>query len=333
MRRPSRSSIFVACGLVVAALLVLSAWVTIPFYGVGPGPAREVTPLISFQDRQRYDPSGKLVMTTVRYRHLTPITALAAWLDPEVQVFAQDTLYPPGTDPQQEERTSFSQMDQSKIDATYVVLRELTSYPHDHATGALIESTAPRCPAAGHLFPGDVVTAIDGEQIDSRAEASRIIGAAPAGTDLSFDLDVDGKTEHAVFARRRCIEGETGAFVGVVMLNRFPFPISIASGDVGGPSAGLMWAIGLYDLLTPEDLTGGRTIAGTGTISLDGSVGGIGGVLDKVQAAEHAGATLFLVPEANAAELDGVDTGSMQVIPVATFDDALEALRTGSAQG
>jgi PDZ domain-containing protein len=91
-----------------------------------------------------------------------------------------------------------------------------------------------------------------------------------------------------------------------------------------------MWALGLYDLLTPEDLTAGRTIAGTGEILPDGTVYPIGGIRDKVIAAERAGATLFLAPADNMAELAGVDTGDMQVVPVATFHQALRALESAT---
>ena len=333
MRRPTRTAVFVTSGVVLAVVLVASSWITLPYYGVGPGPAREVTPLISFDGRERYDPSGKLIMTTARIRHLTPLTALVAWLDPQVVVAAERFVQPPGIPPEEEARISFSEMDQSKIDATALVLERLTGYPRDHDSGALIRATSPRCPADAHLFPGDVVTAIDGEPIDSRTEASRIIARTPEGQELDFTLDVDGQPEDAAFARERCIEGDPGAFIGVSMLETFPFPVLIESGDVGGPSAGLMWAVGLYELLTPGDLTQGRAIAGTGTIGLDGSVGAIGEIAEKVLGAEDAGADLFLVPEGNLPELDGIDTGDMRVVPVATFDDALEALRAGSAQG
>jgi PDZ domain-containing protein len=269
-----------------------------------------------------------MIMPTARVIQLTPLTAIGAWLDPQTWVAPEPVVYPPGLDPEEEERLSFSQMDQSKIAATAVVLERLTRYPRDHGPGALIESTSTDCPADGHLFPGDIVTAIDGEEIDSRAEASRIIGATPEGTEMDFTLDVDGTEVHASFARSRCIRGQDDAFVGVVMVDTFPFPVQMASGEVGGPSAGLMWAVGLYELLTPGDLSAGRVIAGTGTVGLDGSVGGIGGVLDKVHGAQQAGADLFLLPRSNLPDLEGVDTGPMEVIAVDTFDGAVEALES-----
>jgi PDZ domain-containing protein len=171
------------------------------------------------------------------------------------------------------------------------------------------------------------VTAIDGRAIDSRNEASRAIEAARPGEPLTFHIEAAGQEQDVQMTRDRCIdEAPKRAFVGVNMVQPFPFPLSIESGDIGGPSAGLMWALGLYDLMTSGDLTGGRTIAGTGTIALDGTVGPIGGITDKIVAAERSGADVFLVPVDDMPELDGTDTGDVEVVPVATFDEALEAL-------
>jgi PDZ domain-containing protein len=106
------------------------------------------------------------------------------------------------------------------------------------------------------------------------------------------------------------------------MINSFPFDVQISSGEIGGPSAGLMWALGLYDLLTPGDLTGGRTIAGTGQIALDGTVIPIGGIEEKLTAAADAGATVFLVPQGNMEAARASGGHGLELVPVATFDDA-----------
>jgi Lon-like protease len=312
---------------IVAASLVAAAWIRLPYYAVGPGPAREVTPLIRFDGPQRYESSGKLVMTTVRWYQVTPIQAMITWFDPNASLISQDVLYQPGTDRDEERRRSLSDMDQSKINASFLVLSRLTGYPKEHGSGALVEGTVPACPAAGTLFPGDLVTAIDGHAIDSRNEASHAIEASRPGRPLTFHIEAAGEEQDVQITRERCIdEAPRRAFVGVNMVPSFPFPLTIESGDIGGPSAGLMWALGLYDLMTSGDLTGGRTIAGTGTISLDGTVGPIGGVTDKIVAAERSGADVFLVPVDDMPELEGTDTGDVEVIPVATFDEALEAL-------
>ena len=328
MDRPARLTRLIVVGVLVVVAAAVAAWVPIPYYGVGPGPAREVAPQILLDGQPRYDPTGKLVWTTIRFWRLTPLAAFAAWVDPNDAIVGQDVLYPPSTTREEADQRSISQMDQSKIDATSVVLARLDNYPYRHGEGALVEATVPGCPAEGQLFPGDVITQIDGHSVATRAQASRLIDAVPKGKTLEFTVDVDGTVEHVSFQRAAC--GDNGeALVGVSLLDVFPFEVTISSGDVGGPSAGMMWALGLYELLTPGDLTAGRTIAGTGTIDLTGNIGPIGEIRDKVVAAEDAGASIFLAPADNMNDLAGVDTGSMHVIPVATFPDALRALREG----
>jgi PDZ domain-containing protein len=328
MRRP-RHPYLIAAAVAVAALLVAAAWIRLPYYAVGPGPARSVMPLITFSGHPRYEPAvgSDLEMTTVRYYQVSPLQAVAVWLEPDWTLVSRNELYPTG-DIALENQRSISQMDQSKIDATSVVLRRVTSYPKQHGTGALVESTVPRCSADGRLFPGDVITAIDDEPVRDTRDVRRILHRADEGEPLSFTLDVDGSVEHATFTRKPCGPDQE-LLVGFSSLDAFPFLVSISSDDIGGPSAGLMWALGLYELLTPGDLVAGRTIAGTGTIDLSGKVGPIGGIRDKVIAAEHAGAQIFLAPARDMPELQGVDTGDMQVVSVASFSDALRALRPG----
>ena len=312
--------------LVLAAVVVGASTIWLPYYSIGPGPAREVAPLIRIGGRPVYQSSGRFVMTSVHIGQLTAVGALVAWLDPHRSVVGRQVLYAPGESSQQEQQRAISEMDQSKLDAAYVVLHELEGYPKAHGRGVVVESVVDGCAAAGELYPGDLITAIDGEPIGGLHAASTAIESAPSGSTLSFDVTVDGKPEHVDLVRRPC-GGEAKPLVGLRMIPRFPFPISIASGDVGGPSAGLMWAITLYDLLTPGDLTGGRTIAGTGAIGIDGTVYPIGGIQEKIVAAKDAGANVLLVPKGNLAEARGAGIGGIQLVPVGTFDDALAWLR------
>jgi PDZ domain-containing protein len=314
--------------LVGLALIVVFAvgWVRLPYYALGPGPARDVPPLISFDGPDRYDTSGHLIMTTVSWYQVTPLQALATWLRPDWKLVSERVLYPPGTTQEQEHRRAISDMDESKIDAAYVVLSRLTHYPKDRGKGVLIESTYPGCPADGMLFPGDVVSSIDETRVGSRRQASRAIDGSAQGEPIEFTVSAAGQTHRVELTRRPCVRNDPEPHVGIDMVDAFPFPITIQSGDIGGPSAGLMYALGLYELMTPGDLTAGRIVAGTGTIDLDGNVGPIGGIDDKVVAARESGASMFLAPADNMDELEGVDTGDMQVISISSFDDALTAL-------
>ena len=302
-----------------------AAWIRLPYYAVGPGPANDVGPLIDVQGVPRYPSDGRLIMTTVRWQQVTALESLVAWIDESQFVVGEDQIFQPGVDREQEQQRAISQMDQSKIDASIVVLEALYDYPEDHGEGALIEAVGGECPAEGELFVGDVVVSIDGRPIASTADARRAIDGVPIDEAVEFRVRAGGEVHDIELLRRPCA-GSEDPLVGISMVDAFPFGIDIASGEVGGPSAGLMFALGLYDALTPGDLTDGRTIAGTGTITPEGDVGGIGGIADKVIGAERAGASVLLVPAANMAELRGVDTGDMRLIPVATFDEAVEAL-------
>src|SRR5262245_11032880 len=322
MRRWTGWIVFVALGVLAG----LAITVYLPWYAVAPGPARAVQPLIRFEDRQRYESQGNFVMTSVRFTQLTGMGLLLAWLAPDRAVVARDVLYPDGEGVQQEHERAISQMDSSKLDASAVVMRELEGYPKEHGDGVLVESVVADCAADGELFPGDRILSIDGADVDRYAEARRAGRAAQSGDTLTFDLSVDGTPETARLVRKPC-GGSQRPLVGVSMINSFPFDVSISSGDIGGPSAGLMWALGLYDLLTPGDLTGGRTIAGTGQIGVDGTVIPIDGVQEKIAAAADAGAKVFLVPEGNLkAARAGGDHG-LELVPVSSFDDALAYLQ------
>ena len=255
--------------LAVAIVAVfIAGFVPLPYYALGPGPAREVQPLISVDGPPVYQSDGRFVMTTVEFRQVTGVGALLAWLNPDEHVVASDQLFPEGETREQEDRRAISQMDQSKIDATSVVLDALRPYRQAHGNGSLIRATVPGCSADGRLFPGDVVLEINGDPIRDTTAAKRAIESIPSGKALTFVVRPLGKTrdEEIRLVRQPC-GGSTEPLVGVSMIDDFPFDVSIRSGDVGGPSAGLMWALGLYDALTPGDLTDGRTIAGTGTVS------------------------------------------------------------------
>ena len=322
MKRPIRIAALVA----LFGLTLFVCYFRLPYYAVGPGPAREVGPLIDVKGHQRYDSAGKLIMTTVSYAQVTALQALGAWFDPVTQVVHRDELFAPGEDPSTERQRAISEMDTSKINATYVVMQHLTDYPKEHADGALIQATVEGCPAFDELFPGDLITAIDGEPVGSSKQASTAIDAVPDDEPIAFTVRAAGETHDVSLTREACAKNDPKRYVGISTVNPFPIPVSISSGDIGGPSAGLMFSLGLYDALTPGDLTDGRTIAGTGTMAPDGTVGPIGGITDKVVAAERVGATVFLVPKDNMAELEGVDVGDMQLISVATFDQAVKEL-------
>lgn len=309
----------------VAALAVVLGSVSLPAYSVGPGPVREVGSRIDVSGAEVYPSEGRYVLTSVLVERVTAFEAVAAWLDGDRSVVSERSILAPGETDEEGGRRAISQMDQSKIDAIYVVLSALTAYPEDHGPGVLVESVVDGCPAEGWLYPGDVIESVDGTTIRDVEHFAEVLDAAEAGRSLRFSVDADGETEQVTLTPRVC-GGAPRPLLGVRPVATFPFVVGISSDEIGGPSAGLMWALGLYDLLTPGDLTGGRTVAGTGAIDLDGRVTPIGGIEQKIIAARRAGVDVFLVPEANL-ETARRAAGGLEIVSVSTLDQALDYLQ------
>ncbi len=324
--RLMRDRLPLAVAVILGVALIGAQTVRLPYVAEGPGPTHDVVSLMTVSGHQTYPPTGHLLLTTVSVssERLTPLGLFTAWLDPHEDVLPESDFLQPGETMQEETTLQRYAMDQSQLDATVVALSKVGDYPKDHLPGAIVESTLDGCDAAGKLFSGNVITAIDGEPLADSREASKLIEAAPPGKPIVFTAKAGSKEVTVNLARRDC-GPHGGEYVGVVLINNFPFNVDISDAGIGGPSAGLMFSLGLYDLLTPGDLTKGRTIAGTGEIGSDGTVYPIGGVEKKVYAAEKAGATMFLVPKQDyaAAKAAGVD---IQLVSVASFDDALKAL-------
>lgn len=315
--------------LPLAAAMLAATRLWLPVYSIGPGPAREVTPLIRVDGQAVHGSRGEFVLTSVLIERLTPLGALAAWLDPARSVIERSEVYPTGTTDAEQRERAVSEMDQSKLDATYVVLSELTDYPEEHGRGVLIEHVVDGCAAEGELYPGDLVLRIDGAKVSTVPGAKRAIDALPSGSSLTFDIRAGGERQTIELVREPCGDSED-PLVGVAMIPNFPFGVRIESGGIGGSSAGLVWALTLHDLLTTDDLTGGRTIAGTGVLLLDGTVAPIAGVREKIVAASRAGADVFLVPKANLREA-GDSPDGLQLVPVESFEDALDFLQGSGA--
>ena len=323
--------------LVPLGALAVAMWaVRLPYYSEGPGPAKDVEPLIRVQSQQTYPSAGHFILTSVSLGDLNAFGAIRAWLDPNVSIVPESAFVAPGETELQADQRAVSDMDQSKIDAAIVVLSRLEHYPRSHGRGVLVEGYATKqvdgyryvdtsCPAYQRLFPGDVISSVDGTATPSVGAFRRVLARVPASKPVAIRGRAGGRGFRVTLTRRPCADSRT-PLVGIETYPTFPFPISISSGDIGGPSAGLMWALGLYDLLTPGDLTGGRTVAGTGEIFLNGEVGPIGGVEKKVAAAKASGASVFFVP-AGGNERDAQKVaGDLTLVPVRTFGDALRYL-------
>jgi PDZ domain-containing protein len=312
--------------LIPSAVLALCLYmIDLPLWVESPGDAKSVLPLISIDGATTYDSEGRLLLTTVNVGRVNAYYALRAWLDPAARVIPEREILLPGQTDREFERVSLSQMDSSKIAAVAVALERTTDYPQLHGRGVVVQDTLSGSPANGVLFAGDLILEINGDPLADIDELEAVIAESGVGGQL--DLRVrpveGGEARDASITLALGPDGDP--MMGIYSVAGFPFDVRIESGTIGGPSAGLMWSVGVTDLLTAGDLTGDRVIAGTGTVDLLGNVGPIGGVALKVQAAEQADAQLFLLPHENLAEARTADA-DIELVAVASVDEAVSFL-------
>jgi PDZ domain-containing protein len=246
----------------------------------------------------------------------------------DVQMVPRAELYPDGENPREVDQRNALEMDTSKTNATVVALRELGYDVKPSRTQ--IEEVVRDAPASGKLRAADEILRVDDHPVHSVDEVQKAIAKHRPGDRVNVRVRRDQAELNVAVATRAASDEPGRAQVGIVLRDIFddlPVKVSIDTEGIGGPSAGLIFALSIIDKLTEEDLTGGRRIAGTGEILLDGRVGRIGGISEKLVAARRQGATVFLVPEGNCAEARQAAPDGLRLVKVATLDDALNYLR------
>lgn len=332
-------TLFVAVAL-LAGLTVGGAFLPVPYLVASPGLAlntigkAEGEPIIQVDGRKSYEHKGGLSMVTVQYAggpgtRMDLLTVLSGWLSPTQAVLPEEALFPPDQSPEEISEHQSVEMNDSQMNATAAALNEMGV---DYETTAVVADVAKDMPAAGKLRKDDVITEVDGEPIADKDEAVKGVSDREPGDTVRVTVERGGETEKVEITTT---EEDGKPLIGILIANdmKFPFKVDFSVGQVGGPSAGMMFALGIMDRLSPEGLTGGHRVAGTGTITPDGTVGGVSGVEQKMVSADQQGAEYFLVPgESCSQTFDSAATGDIEVVKVDTLNDAeqaLKAIRTG----
>ena len=319
--------------LLGAVLLLLLIWqagtAPVPYVELGPGPTENTLgshdgkPIITIDGRAETASAGQLRLTTVNVRdNLTLLDAVRGWFSGNSAVVPRELVYPPDKTEKQVDEENANSFKESQTSAETVALRKL-GYP----VQVTVTEVSKGLPAEAVLKPGDVITTVDGAAVTSSQKLRDLIRAKPAGTSLQVGYTRDGVAAVAAIAT---VAGEDGSpRLGVVIEHRqpAPFDVKFELDRIGGPSAGLMFTLGVIDKVDPVDLTGGVRIAGTGTIDDEGNVGPIGGIPQKLRGAKRDGATVFLAPAANCDEAKANAVKGLPMVRVATIDDALAALQ------
>jgi PDZ domain-containing protein len=316
-------------GAVVLVVVVLALNLyRLPVVALSPGPAEDVLSRVKVEGgAQTYDSKGRFYLTSVGIdddvRFFEAILDLA---NRDVQLRPRSDVYPQGESTQQVNQQNADDMDESKVLAAVVALRKL-GYKVDPSAVEITE-VRPGAPADGKLRPGDRLVSADGRPVNSIAQLQAVIRDHHAGDTLALAVK-RGDADVAVKVPVGMDGGQPR--IGVVLREEYgklPVPVSIDTENIGGPSAGLMFALSIYDRLTPGDLTGGRRIAGTGQITEDGSVVPIGGIGEKLVGARRQGVTMFLLPRDNCQEAKRHPPPGLRLVPVSNVSDAIAFLQS-----
>jgi PDZ domain-containing protein len=332
-----RRGVTVILGALITALLAIGVMAApLPYVVLKPGPTVNTLgsdngkEVIQVTKAPTSTSAGQLRLTTVGVQPKVELVwAIRGWFSKDQAVVPRDLIYPPGQSDQQVEQQNAQEFQSSQTSAETVALREL-GYP----TAAVVAAVTPAGPSVGKLVKDDVITSVNGTKVISAGSLTQLIQAKPAGTTLTIGYTRAGKPGTTQITTKADGDNKTPRIgIQVNQTQPHPFTVSIDLDEVGGPSAGLMFTLGIIDKLQPADLTGGKIIAGTGTIDDDGNVGPIGGIPQKLVGAKKAGAQVFLVPKDNCAEALKNAVPGLPMAEVATVDDALAAVRTFTGGG
>ncbi|MFF9511647.1 PDZ domain-containing protein [Streptomyces sp. NPDC014724] len=350
---PRRTATMLASTLILIALLCAGVLIKVPYSEMSPGPTVNTLgkvdgePVLQISGHKTYPTSGNLNMTTVRvtgadYR-MNLVEAVYGWLAHDSVVVPHDTLYPDGKTEKQSTQENAEEFSQSQESAKVAALNEMgITVPSRVVVSTVIKGS----PAQGKLHAGDVIKQVDGTAVKQPEDVAKLVTRHKPGEEVTFTI-IPAKTARAAEKSGKEPEGtrkiaittakapkENRAIVGIQAGtdHTFPFKIDIKLADVGGPSAGLMFSLGIIDKLTPTDLTGGKFVAGTGTIDDKGKVGPIGGINMKLVGARDAGARYFLTPAENCKAAASDTPSGLKLVKVRGIDDAkksLEKIRAG----
>ena len=313
--------------LFVVGVVGVIAWnIELPYLAFSAGPVSDAADSVVAEGVDVYPPDGELLMLTVVSQDVNVFEALVAGIDPTIDLVPKAALRRAGESDEAYRNRVLQQMEDSNFRSIFVALDYLgyEMVPTEVVINEFVEGV----PAESVLELGDTIIAVNGVAVAQVDDIRQVTEGMSVGDILEMTVDRGG-VEVDVDVELAEREDEPGVpMIGVVLgeLTEPPFPLSIQAGDVGGPSAGMMHTLAIIDTLTEGELTKGHVIAGTGTIKVDGTVGNIGGIRQKVVGTEVAGATYILVPQGNYDSALTAERSTIEIVPIATIDDAIEFL-------
>jgi len=334
----ARYTTMVVATISLIALTSVAFMVPVPYVRLQPGPVQDTLgpvkggeSMFTFGAKAKtYPTSGSLFFTTVRVggpdAHLSIRAALAAYLTSDQAVVPKDLVYPDNETREQSDAESAAQMTGSQDSSRVAALRAAGYKVGERPSVVQVVKGGA---AFGKLVAGDVFLDVDGTKVTTPDQVVKAVGAHHPGETVRLTVERRGESVYVPVVTRPDAKDKTVPRVGISIGVKYTYPFQVNNNvgtDVGGPSAGTMFALAIYDKLTPGELTGGKKIAGTGEIAPDGTVAPIGGVRQKMAGAANADATIFLVPAANCAEAADGDDDGLKLVRISNLKDAISSL-------
>lgn len=324
----------VVSAVLFVALAAVIAFVPVPFVTWSPGSTYDVLgqtddgQAVDLQGAKTFPTDGKLLMTTVSVTkvdsRMSLSRAVMSYFQPDRDVLPRDAIYPPGKSSDEIKANEVAMMDSSKNDAIVAALRS-ANFPVTEMP--MIEGVVAAGPSNGHLEPGDLIERVDSQAVHSLEDVRGLVRARQVGDTVTFDVLRNGSPVKATVTSISSTQDRRVPAVGMTLATGYRYAPTVSyhiDPSVVGPSAGLAFALAIYDKLTPGSMVAGRTVAATGEIRPTGEVISVGGVREKIAGAKNSGASVFLVPEKNCSEVP--DNPPLKVVKVENMSDAIESL-------
>ena len=325
--QPARWPLILMVSLMFVAVLSVALWnVELPYIAYSAGPVSDAADDVVAEGVEVYPPKGELLMLTAMPLDVNVFEAFIALFDPTIDLTERERRRRVGESDEQYRNRVLQQMSDSNFRAVAVALDYLgyEMVPSEVVINEFVEGA----PAGEVLELGDTIIGVAGRQVETVEDIGAALSGFEPGDTVSLTVGRAGSLIDVDVELTSSAEDPERVLIGIVpgVLTQPPFPLTIDAGDVGGPSAGMMHTIAIIDSLTEGELTNGKVIAGTGTINLDGTIGRIGNVRQKVVGAEAAGAEYMLVPAGNYETALTAQRDDIVIVPVSTLQEAIEFL-------
>jgi Lon-like protease len=333
-----RRKIFVGSSIVIALLMIAGIFYSLPYYVSKPGIAKELAPIIQVEDRK--EGKGSFMLTTVRMGKANIYSYAEAKLFDYVELYPVDAILHETETQDEYNARQLHMMAGSKLNAIEVAYKK-AGYPVEYEyKGVYVVQVIPDMPAEGKLLPGDRIIEVDSQKFASSESFIEYVGSKKAGNHVELTIKRNNKTEKVKVTLQAFQEDPKKVGIGISLVDDKEIivnpKVTVKTDEIGGPSAGLRFALEIYDQLMEEDFTKGYKIAGTGTIDSKGAVGPIGGIDQKIVAADKAGAEIFFAPNEKGISdsnynlavktVNEIDS-KMKIVPVDLIDDAINYLQ------